>query len=669
MNKKIVQNIERNRLDYILTDLLPLEVSEVMDFYAFYEFLLGKRAEIDKLIKTLRKIVSGGQGNPLKDALPSVPLKYDILKGTNGRRTINLLHPMAMLNVYLFFELYQKQILIMLKSNSCYSLRYHRKNTRLYYQLRMGRFHHYFQRNITETPIPSIGGIGEYFDVFPYKSVTAFTTSFEWKKLKRSYSYFMHLDYKSCFPSIYTHAYKWTRTFDTIDSKELNNSNIYVAIDNLLQKINARSSNGVVVGPEFSRMVVEILLQNIDVAVKATLLLKGLVNDTHYVIRRYVDDIYVFANSEKDLDIIKCSVEDEAAKYLLQLNENKIEICKTSDMSKKWISKVRRLSDVLSTCFLKERELKNAEDTNATLISCNRSSVRRLMDDFDVLLQEIGDSSRSAVSYMLSTLHNKVLSRGKGVILIRSRFFSSAFALLEFAFYLWSKSPCYEHTNRLISILNYMNDDIRFSESHELYSRLSRILCLYENVILEAELADCMNLILVLPEFGVTFSSGVEDRLFERIKASDNPVYLADFIMYCRIHPDYQLHVISYLNDILKEKIKGLDHKESMVLPNFWYLLIFVNCPHLTDENKNAAVSVCQGHLSVIASSNQNKNDLNIRSITKKLLYEYLMRGGFYRWNVSFSQVKRRVTYKTWHRSMYRAKHVRTHSEVEASII
>ena len=319
-----------------------------------------------------------------------------------------------------------------------------------------------------------------------------------------------------------------------------------MAIDNLLQKINARSSNGVVVGPEFSRMVVEVLLQNIDMCIKSALLMKGLVNGMHYVVRRYVDDIYVFSNSEKELDIIKTTIDDEAAKYLLQLNENKIEICKTSDMSKKWLTKVRFLSDVLSSCFLKEKDLKNAPGENNTLISCNKTSVRRLMDDFDALLQEIGDSSRSAVSYMLSTLHNKVLPRGKGVALVRQNASSSGFALLEFAFYLWSKSPCYEHTNRLISILNYMNEDMRFSESYEMSSKLTKILCLYENVVLEAELADCMNFILALPEFGATFSSSVEDRLFQRVKESDNPVHIADFITYCRVHPEYQKCVGTY---------------------------------------------------------------------------------------------------------------------------
>ena len=34
--------LERNRLDYILTDLLPVEISELFSFSQFYAFLLQK---------------------------------------------------------------------------------------------------------------------------------------------------------------------------------------------------------------------------------------------------------------------------------------------------------------------------------------------------------------------------------------------------------------------------------------------------------------------------------------------------------------------------------------------------------------------------------------------------------------------------------------------------
>ena len=44
--------LERNKLDYILTDLLPVEVSELFSFSQLYAFLLEKDTQkvVDSLI-------------------------------------------------------------------------------------------------------------------------------------------------------------------------------------------------------------------------------------------------------------------------------------------------------------------------------------------------------------------------------------------------------------------------------------------------------------------------------------------------------------------------------------------------------------------------------------------------------------------------------------------
>ena len=76
------------------------------------------------------------------------------------------------------------------------------------------------------------------------------------------------VDYKSCFDSIYTHSYAWIIERNIIDAKDAKNSHLFLTIDRILQNINGRSSNGIIVGPEFSRMIAEILLQRIDVEVK-----------------------------------------------------------------------------------------------------------------------------------------------------------------------------------------------------------------------------------------------------------------------------------------------------------------------------------------------------------------------------------------------------------------
>ena len=63
------------------------------------------------------------------------------------------------------------------------------------------------------------------------------------------------------------------------------------------------NTHGIVIGPEFSRIFAEILLQSIDVKVKNKLLsykssnyIHGIVEGVHYTIKRYVDDYFLFYN-------------------------------------------------------------------------------------------------------------------------------------------------------------------------------------------------------------------------------------------------------------------------------------------------------------------------------------------------------------------------------------
>lgn len=67
-----------------------------------------------------------------------------------------------------------------------------------------------------------------------------------------------------------------------------------------MQSVNARETNGIVIGPEFSRIFAEIILQYIDQKVEHELLEEKLCQKSNYECYRYVDDYFLFYNDEKD---------------------------------------------------------------------------------------------------------------------------------------------------------------------------------------------------------------------------------------------------------------------------------------------------------------------------------------------------------------------------------
>ena len=140
-------NIERNKIDYLLTDIMPVEISELFSYGKFYEFLLDHKKELKSIIDEFKKIKAAGNKLPFEnDWWASTPLKYNILKGIDGMREINLLQPISALNIFVFIECYQKELLSFLENNHCFSLRYHRKNNDLFYKRRSNKLTEYFAK-------------------------------------------------------------------------------------------------------------------------------------------------------------------------------------------------------------------------------------------------------------------------------------------------------------------------------------------------------------------------------------------------------------------------------------------------------------------------------------------------------------------------------------------
>lgn len=73
--------------------------------------------------------------------------------------------------------------------------------------------------------------------------------------------------------------------------------------DHLMQHANYNETNGIIVGPEISRIFAEIILQAVDLAILRELKEQyGYKLGRDYEIRRYVDDSYVYATSREILE-------------------------------------------------------------------------------------------------------------------------------------------------------------------------------------------------------------------------------------------------------------------------------------------------------------------------------------------------------------------------------
>ena len=89
--------------------------------------------------------------------------------------------------------------------------------------------------------------------------------------------------------------------------------------DRLMQRMNYNETNGIVIGPEFSRIFAEVIFQYIDRCVENDLLVKGFRFNIDYECYRYVDDYFFFYNNP---DVLNAANES----YARHLNEYKLRI-------------------------------------------------------------------------------------------------------------------------------------------------------------------------------------------------------------------------------------------------------------------------------------------------------------------------------------------------------
>jgi hypothetical protein len=170
------KGLERNKLDYILTDLLPVEISEMFSFRSFYDFLLQKEQQdvLNRLIKIYKAEQAKNKQILFENNWATMPLKYNILKGANALREMSVVQPLSVINLFLFMECSQKDIMNFFATHHCFSLRYHRKCTDLYYKSRSGQVTQYFQNQAKRMGKGAVQQIGSYFNIAPFESMNSF---------------------------------------------------------------------------------------------------------------------------------------------------------------------------------------------------------------------------------------------------------------------------------------------------------------------------------------------------------------------------------------------------------------------------------------------------------------------------------------------------------------
>jgi len=264
---------------------------------------------------------------PILDSTTSMkgamkPLDYKVKRTKSGWRYLSIMHPIEQLNVCDFYNNYAELITYYCRRSEK-SLRHPSKIASVFNKRKLGN-----TKNTTE-------GVEEietenkhassYFSYGKYAFLYRFYESYEYHNLEKKFNYMGQVDVAKCFNNIYSHSISWAVKNKKVAKRDLQDRGGFDRdFDSTMQKANYKETNGILIGPEVSRIFAEIIMQDIDLRIIQRLYTeKEWKAGAHYDFRRYVDDFFVFTHTQEDFDVILSILEEELAFYKLHLNEAK----------------------------------------------------------------------------------------------------------------------------------------------------------------------------------------------------------------------------------------------------------------------------------------------------------------------------------------------------------
>jgi hypothetical protein len=355
MNKNI-KKILFKKSDHsriLLTEVLPYELPIFFSNDSFYSRIAdGTCAKLDNDIQRCF----------FNSKAYTLPYNYEIIKSDTSARLLSIMHPAIQLRYVPIYKKYESLILH-LCSRSSFSIRKPVRVAKHYFEKSAGR------RFQSSRPDVELAGDGfdrqsttasSYFAYGDYNMAYRFFDSRRFHDLEKRYRHFRSLDISKCFYHIYTHTISWA-----VKSKEFAKNNVNAdafenEFDKIMQHSNYNETNGIIVGPETSRIFAQIILQKIDLDLENNLAIDQKIHGDDYQICRYVDDYYVFSNDKDLLDEIERRLSILLAKYKLYFNENKTANLTRPFSNKQTLAKVEaahiidRLFDGLTESVAKE---------------------------------------------------------------------------------------------------------------------------------------------------------------------------------------------------------------------------------------------------------------------------------------------------------------------------
>ena len=582
----------------ILTEILPYEVPMLFSNEGFYNIL--KNGELEYFESKVR-----GTKYKVWNEQFTLPFNYDIKKNIIGdTRTLSVIHPLTQRRYIDLFDKYDS-LMLHLCSKSPFSLRKINKIAKFYYSPNFV----FDEENLinpdkeVEPEVIDVESqyIKSYYTYKPIDLIYKFYDRTEFQRLEQRYNFLLEFDISKCFYHIYTHSITWAvkdKESAKINSSKSTFENIF---DKLMQQSNYNETNGIVVGPEISRIFAEIILQQIDLNVLSKLNESNLKFGVDYDVRRYVDDYFVFSNNLEILELVKKTFQKELQFYKLYLNPNKGQIKISPFLSDIAVGKLEIKEfqiefyknlfeeNLIDDILVKQiKQINKPYVLSQNFIKKFQSIVKRNNLTYDAL-------SKDVVRFFKSKLVELLKDEKKLFDIKRSENF--LLMLLDIILYCFSVNINTNTTFRIAQIIvllvKHLESKNKNDVKHSIYSKIYRdsefILTNFHRKQVKNETSiETINLLIAIKKLGSDYQFSPE-KIGDYFNLEDSQL--------CNLNYFHFTTLIYYFNnDLLYREIKEKIineivrrfEQDNVFLKSEYTLLFFdvINCPYIEEKHK-----------------------------------------------------------------------------------
>ncbi len=489
----------------ILSDVLPYEVPIIFSNRYFYKFLVENKIyyeadnihfsnkyidddrkaynELLKLLFNLSTITVGNSSTSIDTK--NTPFTYKIAHKEEDFRELTVIHPANQISLIDFYNTY-KEIIIYYSKISKFSIR--KPDAVAKYSLGGNKKNKDENYDLTGKEYENLK---TFFSYQKYTNIYKFYEDYRYLRAEKKYKKLYKFDISKCFDSIYTHSIVWALTNKGIVKDNLAKSKKTFGgnFDRFIQNANSGETNGIVIGPEFSRIFAEIILQQIDKTVEQKLRIdENLYNKRDYEIYRYVDDYFLFCSNESEKDLIMKIFRHELKDFKMSLNDSKAKLYERPmiteiSAAKQRINKLFDNSPIFKIDYLEDGLIFDgtAEEQNyflqKTIVELQINPIK-LITSFKLILKESAVQYKDVLNYTLAILNTKIekivlefdnyfkvfsvlenkkellpeniLKKGK----LENDFSRFIVSYLDFVFFIYSVSPRVNSSIKLSNILS-----------------------------------------------------------------------------------------------------------------------------------------------------------------------------------------------------------------------